>query len=644
MAAIDLFKAADALSMAWDKPNANKTKIRNDAENLRRHSEDIINDTTRVSTHTDKNNNVTVKVNQPGVTKPVAIAKAPPPKVKAAPSAAEAAEDPKKADARAKHLARPRDEDGRIIPDAPSGKTQDTGKTPDTSGASIDEALDLITGDTEATVDAKVKIKDEIKATVNQYSDEYDAQSEAEGLNDKNFQEYILNNPDLREHSEALGLYGADAADWGRWHYYTFGIKEPRTNTPHEIKDPSLRNQTWAQTEIPQVYKDIGIKLGIPMNTLNDVFRYSVRTMTPSELWETRADIDPEWNLAGRGGLLGEEGFDPTGWRYEADKPYAEGLLGDTLLLNKDRPGGKPIGQLVDEEDLRFIQDRFNDAFISGDFPEGWIDQNDKWQGPEGLEGYWNILTNAYRDEAGNLRTSVDRPPEGWFGYQPLTGLGPRGNINRGGQPFNQTGVPTYGPGSRGLGGSGEYLFTPYTRPALQDWSHLAPPQGPGLLGTAPAQRALLANNLANYQPWAQGGVIDYAPRGGSAWAPRTYSTTSPPRLPATTATPDTGSTVPPQVYNLPGGGTTTDFGEWTMAKHNLNYPGRVDLANELGYGGLNYFTPEAAAWRASLDNGQIPQATPAGTVIPGNAVFNAGRGATQGGPSILDYSQYDFG
>jgi hypothetical protein len=78
---------------------------------------------------------------------------------------------------------------------------------------------------------------------------------------------------------------------------------------------------------------------------------------------------------------------------------------------------------------------------------------------------------------------------------------------------------------ARMAGGSGEYLATPYTRPALQDWSDLAPPNMPGLLGSAKAQQDLLGSGLAAYQPWAQGGVIDYVPRGGSTWAPRTYST-----------------------------------------------------------------------------------------------------------------------
>ena len=131
------------------------------------------------------------------------------------------------------------------------------------------------------------------------------------------------------------------------------------------------------------------------------------------------------------------------------------------------------------------------------------------------------------------------------------------------------TGTPTYKTGSTtqtGAGGSGEYLATPYTRPALQDWSHLAAPRGPGLLGSAPAQLALQRDNMANLQPWAQGGVLDYAPRGGSTWAPRTYSANpldnSAAAAAAAAASGDNGKTYGP-------GGTYDNYQDWYMAPEN---------------------------------------------------------------------------
>jgi hypothetical protein len=298
---------------------------------------------------------------------------------------------------------------------------------------------------------------------------------------DEQFLKYLLYNPDLREHSEALGLYGDQAADWGRWHWQTFGQHNPARvegNSPFEIKDPELKGQIHKFTEIPQVYKDLGL------NTLDEVFKYSVGTMTPSELWEVRSAIGEEggadWSL---------DSFDPEGWRYEADNPYAEGLLGGTLLLNKDLPGGKPIGQLVDAEDLRFLQDRYNDAFIRNDFPDTWVSPAGEWTGPAGLEGYWNTMTNAYRDAAGNLRASWDRPDQGWYGFDSSGG-------NSGGGGGGGTGG-----GPMGIGGL--MLGTPYTQPAPQDWSGIMPTDR-----RLQSQRELVANQGLLYQPWASGQAI----------------------------------------------------------------------------------------------------------------------------------------
>ena len=298
---------------------------------------------------------------------------------------------------------------------------------------------------------------------------------------DEQFLKYLLYNPDLREHSEALGLYGDQAADWGRWHWQTFGKHNPARvegNSPFEISDPGLKGQIHQYSEIPQVYKDLGL------NTLDEVFKYSVGTMTPSELWEVRSAIGEEggadWSL---------DSFDPEGWRYEADNPYAEGLLGGTLLLNKDLPGGKPIGQLVDAEDLRFLQDRYNDAFIRNDFPDTWVSPAGEWTGPAGLEGYWNTMTNAYRDAAGNLRASWNRPDQGWYGFDSSGG-------NSGGGGGGGTGG-----GPMGIGGL--MLGTPYTQPAPQDWSGIMPTDR-----RLQSQRELVANQGLLYQPWASGQAI----------------------------------------------------------------------------------------------------------------------------------------
>lgn len=336
--------------------------------------------------------------------------------------------------------------------------------------------------------------QDKFTAGQNQY--EYGASVEGSyDATDKDFQNYLLNNPDLREHAEGLGLYGEQAADWGRWHWDTFGkYNDARANTPFKTEDPGLKGQVHQYAEIPKVYKDLGL------NTLDEVFKYSLGTMTPSELWEVRQTLGKEggadWSL---------ESFDPEGWRYEADNPYAKGLLDDTLLLNKDLPGGKPIGQLVDEDDLRFLQDRYNDAFIQNDFPDTWISPDKEWTGPAGLEGYWNTMTNAYRDAAGDLRSAWDRPDQGWYGFDSGVDIGPRGGggigIVGGGSGSGSGSGSQFGGGPMGIGGL--MLGTPYTQPAPQDWSGIMPTDR-----RLQSQRELVDNQGLLYQPWASGQAI----------------------------------------------------------------------------------------------------------------------------------------
>ena len=72
--------------------------------------------------------------------------------------------------------------------------------------------------------------------------------------------------------------------------------------------------------------------------------------------------------------------------------------------------------------------------------------------------------------------------------------------------------------------GGSEYLATDYDRPGLLDWSHLAPPEMPGTLGTAQAQQSLLDRDLALYQPWRRPGVgeaFKYQPPAAPTYATR---------------------------------------------------------------------------------------------------------------------------
>ena len=240
---------------------------------------------------------------------------------------------------------------------------------------------------------------EEQKPVVDLYSDVYDERSANEGLTDQDFLKYVTSNPDLREHIEALGLTGDEASDWGRWHWYNHGKDEMdegrRTtrNSPGDIQDKSLIDQTWQLGEVPKVYSDLGL------TSLEDILAWSLGQMNPSELWEARSQLSDDWNLLN---------FNPEGWRFEADNPYRKGLLAGNINVDEN------VGQLLSEGDKQFIQDRYNDAFIRNDFPEGWVDAGGNWQGPDALAGYWNTLTNSYRNAAGDLRAPWDVPDSGW--------------------------------------------------------------------------------------------------------------------------------------------------------------------------------------------------------------------------------------
>tara|TARA_Y100000310_G_C20215316_1_gene593259 strand:+ start:140 stop:625 length:486 start_codon:yes stop_codon:yes gene_type:complete len=116
----------------------------------------------------------------------------------------------------------------------------------------------------------------------------------------------------------------------------------------------------------------------------------------------------------------------------------------------------------------------------------------------------------------------------------------------------------------------------------------------------------------AAMQTWTTGqgvppGLLNYQIPGGPQ-ANVAYTGGNPGLFDFNAGTTGTTTTTVPQVYNLPGGGTTTDFGEWTGAQHELNYPGRTAAAQAAGYAGLDYWKPGAAEWRAGLPGGATSQ------------------------------------
>ena len=326
---------------------------------------------------------------------------------------------------------------------------------------------------------------------------------------------YVLSNPDLRENAEAAGLTNAEMAEWGQIHYENHGKNEGRQNTPTAVTNP----EGYTQTLGARHYQG---------RDPNEVLQASVRAGDPSEMWEAREDIRPEWNLGQ---------YTAEGWNLAPDVPYKRGILGDAIKIDEG------VGQLWSEGDKRFLQDRYEDAAIANDFPVGWVGEEGTWKGPEELAGHWSDITNAVRNEAGELRAIRDRPSTGWAGTDVL-GVGDRwsGNVRPGVGVGN-----VYNPGT-------------YTQPASPDFSGVMPS-----VNYSPQFEALTAEKGKYFAPWSEGqatpsGLLNYQVPGVTPSVGTSPSVTYTGANPSLFNTDTSGSA-------FSSGSTTTDAsgGKWVM-------------------------------------------------------------------------------
>ena len=282
------------------------------------------------------------------------------------------------------------------------------------------------------------------------------AAAEARGGGAPDYLKYIQMNPGLREATEAQGMTQAEVVDFAKWHWTAHGEDEfsggagGRLNTPFETQIPTEITAQPNPTDIAGF----------------EEFIQGSATQPLSEMWAARAAVDPAWNV---GQFSGE------GWNFDPDNPYARGILGDTIAVDA------PVGQLYDTGDPRFLQDRYQDPYIEQDFPVGWTTPQNTWAGPEQLGGYWDAITNAQRNELGELRSVAGRPETGWAGPSVSPGTRGGGNV-RGGGPPNPA-VPSFG------------------FPGYQDWEPFMPTDFPlaAASGGRPAGW--------RYQPWVGAGM-----------------------------------------------------------------------------------------------------------------------------------------
>jgi hypothetical protein len=281
---------------------------------------------------------------------------------------------------------------------------------------------------------------------------------------------YVLSNPDLREHSEAMGLTQEEAAEFGAEHWERHGKNENRVNTQTQVTNEAGYTEVWKPRGGEQQFAESIARFGEELGGVGTSFWGGI----DPDLWVAREAIGEEfgdpWTLADA---------DLTGWRYAADQPYQAGV--QRGLIDVDAP----VGQLSLTGDLdedwgamdaaRFIQDRYEDDSIRRDFPESWVSNQGVWQGPEDLGRYWDALSTAERDDQGILRSLISRPDEGWAGLtQNLTPT--RGGFNPSG--FNPLTI-TPAPGSL----NAIYSADPYTVPHMQTggaWEGLGAEYQPG--------------------------------------------------------------------------------------------------------------------------------------------------------------------
>ena len=187
-------------------------------------------------------------------------------------------------------------------------------------------------------------------------------------------------------------------------------------------------------------------------------------------------------------------------------------------------------------------------------------------------------------------------------------------------------------PGGLGTAVGGLMATTPYTQPAPQDWSNLrytyagSPQSELGQVTQTPASQAMFGPQGRAMQPWATGqqvpaGLLNYQIPGGAP-ANVSYSGGNPSlfdfnqqqnnqQLNNQTNQQVDWAGVPVRTMGVDGvmgydpeGVPYKDFEDFTARTHQQYYPGRQDAAMAAGFGGINYFAPGAAKWRASLPGG----------------------------------------
>ena len=432
---------------------------------------------------------------------------------------------------------------------------------------------------------------------------------------------YVLSNPDLRENAEALGLTQAEMVEWGKTHWTNHGEAEGRQNNPNEIAFEAGYTETLGA----QHYQG---------RDPNEVLQRSVRAnyqgadADDTQMWEARENIANAWNLGQ---------YTSEGWNLAPDSPYRTGILGNTIEVNPD------IGQLVPTTaagnvgDLRFLQDRYVDEAIANDFPVGWTTPENTWAAaaPQQLGNYWDVLTNAVRED-GVLRR-VDP-------YDPATAVGP--SVSPGTRGGGNVRPDRGGAGYGGplIGGPPNPTVPSFGYPQYQDWTRFMP-----------TNFQLAEGGGMHYQPGAYG-----IPQGGGNFVARPDPTMTnmgvyPGGSTTATGVPNVTYT-PTNIWGdtTTGGNVTTDTSgkQWVMSPGGQWYPADSDYGEGLlGTGRLfydqhydssgNYVGAESAGVRSDQIYDSPDPATRKAVGWGGGAYTDEEIASGIAGPDVTRYDQW---
>jgi hypothetical protein len=357
---------------------------------------------------------------------------------------------------------------------------------------------------------------------------------------DDQYLNYILANPDLRELSEALGLTQSETIKMGKQHWGTFGTDVGGT----------AENRAIGILKAADHIKD-NSEFSAGSQAASEAYIQRITQNAPgwsSDMWDARTNISPDWNL---------NQFTGTGWNMAADQPYQTGILDDTIEVNTG------IGQLVPTSagDPLFLQDRYVDASIANDFPGGWTTDQNTWAGPNQLGNFWDVLTNAVRED-GILRR-VDP-------YDPTTAVGPSvspgprggGNVRDGGGDT----VDSFGNRvESGAAGATDLLaYRPWTK---NYWNEYIPQESQGLLYMNKPQRdyglAYLPGEMRDPVTWGKWADDHkgHIPGGGWRFTPESYTTQTGPRA---------GKLAPWRFTSGPASATNIYNNPWNATSMNL--------------------------------------------------------------------------